>query len=205
VEAAQRAGIEERTAFVVTGDHGFLDIHTRVAPNVWLAGAGLMEAEEPGAWRARFHTTTATAFLHLRDANDRAGLERVRELLEALPVGTRRLFRLLEREQLDRLGSAPEAALALVGSPGVEFSSTAEGPPLSATQGATHGYLTDVPEIHTGFVAWGAGIRSGAVAPVLGLEDVASVVAELLSLPFKAPEGICPLGLLAEPPSLESE
>lgn len=31
-EAAGRAGIRERTAFVITGDHGFFDIHTQLAP-----------------------------------------------------------------------------------------------------------------------------------------------------------------------------
>ena len=41
VEATQRGGIADKTAFVVTGDHGFVDLDTTVSPNVWLVQAGL--------------------------------------------------------------------------------------------------------------------------------------------------------------------
>ena len=76
-EAAERAGILERTTFVITGDHGHVDLHTKIAPNVWLAAAGLLESAPAsgtagrGDWRAVFHVTGASAFLHLADPEDR--------------------------------------------------------------------------------------------------------------------------------------
>ena len=52
-EATQRAGIADQTAFVVTGDHGFVDLDASIAPNVWLVEAGLMTAKVlPGAVKA---------------------------------------------------------------------------------------------------------------------------------------------------------
>lgn len=198
LDAAQRAGIAERTVFIVTGDHGFVDIQTRLRPNVWLAQAGLMEStKERGDWRAAFHTAGASAFLHLRDLHDSAALHRVRAALAALPAGTKRLFRVIEREELARLGADPNAALALTPVPGVTFSGGVNGADVDAGDGGTHGYLCDFPEIHTGFVAFGPAIRKGAVVPRMALEDVAPLIARLLGIEFTAPDGVAPLGVIA--------
>lgn len=203
VEAADRAGILDRTAFVITGDHGFVDIHTRLAPNVWLVGAGLLSDRAPGtgrgAFRAAFHTSAASAFLHLRDPRDGAATARVEDLLAHLPPRVRKLFRVLGRQDLDRLGAAPEAALALAPVPGVTFTSATSGPAVRApkpNERATHGFLPDVPEVATGLVVWGAGVEPGGRAPRLDLTDVAPLVAELLGLDFEAPDGSAPWGFL---------
>ncbi|MDQ3522845.1 MAG: ectonucleotide pyrophosphatase/phosphodiesterase [Gemmatimonadota bacterium] len=199
VDAAERAGILDRTAFIITGDHGFVDIHTRLAPNVWLAEAGLTGADgDP--WRARFHTSGASAFLHLnRHPGQQATAQRVREVLRSLPPGQQRWFRVVERAELDRIGADPSVPFALAPIPGVVFGAAAEGPAMEAASGATHGYFPDFPEIHTGFVGWGAGFRAGAVAPIIGLQDVAPIAAALLGIPFQAPDGVLPMGLLAAP------
>jgi predicted AlkP superfamily pyrophosphatase or phosphodiesterase len=41
LEAIEQAGIKDSTTVIVTGDHGFVDIHTNIAPNVWLTQNGL--------------------------------------------------------------------------------------------------------------------------------------------------------------------
>lgn len=198
VEAAERAGILGQTAFVITGDHGFVDIHTQIAPNVALVEAGLLEpAPDRGRWRAVFHTSGGSAFLHLADPADGQVVERVRDLLSSLSPGVRRLFRLVEREELERLGADPRVPLALAALPGILFHPASTGSTLRAGSGGTHGFFPEFPEIHTGFVGWGAGFKPGAVAPLLGLEDMAPLVAALLGLSWEAPDGILPRGLLA--------
>ncbi len=200
VEAAARAGILARTAFVITGDHGHTDLHTRLAPNLWLAEAGLLEPQpDRGQWRAAFHTSGAAAFLHLADPEDREAVVIVRRLLAEQPARIRRLFRVVEHAELDRLGAAPEAQLALAPVPGVEVSSSAKPPLLRPAEGATHGYLPDEPEMHTGLVLWGAGVRPGARVDRLGMEQIAPLVAALLGLDLEAPDGTLPAGLLAPP------
>jgi predicted AlkP superfamily pyrophosphatase or phosphodiesterase len=55
IESLERAGIKDSTAIIVTGDHGFVDIHTVLAPNVWLAGKGLLDTTAGrGNWKAAF-------------------------------------------------------------------------------------------------------------------------------------------------------
>ncbi|MCH8334227.1 alkaline phosphatase family protein, partial [Candidatus Sumerlaeota bacterium] len=184
--------------FVVTGDHGFVDINLSLAPNVWLARAGLMEARpDRGRWRATFHTSGGAATLILNDPKDTEAVERVRRILAELPTRTRGLFRVVDREELERIGADPGAPLALAGSIGVSFSNRAEGDALAPASGGTHGFFpTDFPEIYTGMIGWGAGFRRGVRIHEMGLEDVAPLIAELLGIPFDAPDGVAPLGVL---------
>lgn len=195
MEGAKRGGILERTAFIITGDHGFVDIHTSLAPNVWLTEAGLLGGDP---WRARFHTTGGAAFLRLNDPDDAQAVDRVRSILDKQPPRIRQLFRVLDRDALDAAGADPEAPLALAASLGITFSSRAEGDIRSQTSGGTHGYFpTDFPEIHTGFVGYGPGFRSGVIVHEMGLDDIAPIIAELLDVKFDTADGVAPLGILA--------
>jgi len=200
VEAAERAGILETTAFVVTGDHGFVDLHTTVSPNVWLVEAGLLEArrDRGASWKASFLSSAGSTFLHLRDPRDRATADRVRRLIAEQPPSVQRLFRVVDRDELDAVGANPEVPFALAAALGVTFSDRGDGEVLGPASGGTHGYFPhDFPQIQTGFVGWGAGFRPGATVHVMGLEDIAPLVARILDLPFSAPDGVAPLGLLA--------
>ena len=101
----------------------------------------------------------------LADPEDQESLNKAREVLDAQPAEVRSLFKVLERADLDRLQSAPDAALGLTPVPGAYISSRYEPPAVRPIDGASHGYLPDIPEMYTGFVAWGAGIRPGARSP----------------------------------------
>jgi predicted AlkP superfamily pyrophosphatase or phosphodiesterase len=196
VDGATRAGIRDSTAFVVVGDHGFVDIHTALAPNVWLVEAGLRAAsDDRGDWRAAFHSGVASAFLYLRDPDDDATLRQVRRILESRPRAERRLFRIIERDELAAIGAAPDAALALAFVPGVAYSSAYSGDALRTAGGGTHGFYPDFEQIETGFVASGAGVRGGVIVPEMGLEDIAPAIAHLLGVPFPAPDGTLYPGL----------
>ncbi len=200
VDAAERAGILERTAFVITGDHGFVDIHTVLAPNVWLAGAGLRStAPDRGDWRATFHTEGGGATLMLRDPTDRATAERVHALIDALPAKVRKLFRVVARPELDAIGADPRAPFALAAALGISFTEEADGVAIRPATGGQHGYFpSDFPQIRTGFVGWGAGFRAGTRLHTIGLEDIAPLIAELLGVPFDAPDGVMPMGALRD-------
>lgn len=198
LDATERAGIAARTAVVITGDHGFIDVHSVLAPNVWLARAGLTgTARDRGDWRATFHTNSASAFLYLRDPEDAAVQRRVRDLLAALPASERRLFRVLERAELDELGAAPGAVLALAPIAGISMSSSAREPLVRRGRGGTHGYHPDLDQIHTGFIGAGAGFANGVVIASMGLQDIAPTIAALLGLEFDAPDGTQFPGILS--------
>ena len=189
IEAADRAGILDQTTFIVTGDHGFVNIHSSISPNVWLVEAGLMENQpDRGDWKATFHTSGASAFLHLKDKNDVATLEKVKSMLENLPENYKKLFRVLDRAALDKVGADPNAALGLAPIQGVSFSPSSQGTVLKPAKGGTHGFYPDFDEIETGFIAWGAGIRENVEIQEMSLVDVAAVVNYLLNLKMDLPE-----------------
>jgi predicted AlkP superfamily pyrophosphatase or phosphodiesterase len=196
LETVERLGLRDRTAFIVTGDHGMMSIHTQVRPNVWLVEAGLRPVEpEPGTWRASFHAQAGAAFLRVA-APEEENAASVRRLLEDLPPGVRRAFRIVERAELDTLGADPEAAFALSAAAGFEFEDGGTGSAIKANAGMTHGHHPDHPEMNTGFIGAGAGFQPGAVAPLLSLEDIAPLAAAVLGLEFEAPDGILCSGLL---------
>ena len=56
------------------------------------------------------------------------------------------------------------------------------------------------PEMRTGFIGAGPGLRLGAAAPLLPIECVAPTVAALLGIPFHAADGMVFPGLLSDPP-----
>lgn len=144
-------------------------------------------------WRLRVSSSESIA----RRERSTEMLAAVRATLDALPHGVRALFRIMERPELDRLGAEPDAPLALAAIPGVIFSPDREEPATRAAHGAGHGYHPALNEMMTGFVAAGAGIRAGAVVPLLPLEHVAPLIAALLQLELPDIDGTLLPGLLA--------
>ena len=207
VETVERLDLIDRTTFVVTGDHGSVDVHTALLPNVWLCDAGLAPAHPAAdAWRAYFHASGGSAFLRIQSSPlSSEGLEAisaVRAMLRALPHGVRTLFRIVERPELDQLGADPDAAFALGANAGVVFSSDREGTPVQAAHGAGHGYHPALDDMMTGFIASGAGVRGGAVVPLLPLEHIAPFVAALLALELPDVDGTLLPGLLWTKPEV---
>ncbi|HEX5476158.1 MAG TPA: ectonucleotide pyrophosphatase/phosphodiesterase [Vicinamibacterales bacterium] len=205
VETVERLNLLDRTTFVVTGDHGSIDVHTALLPNVWLRDAGLTPPHPTGtSWRAAFHASGGSAFLRLQPSTEAHGhtLAAIRHALEALPDGVRTLFRVVDRAELDRLAAEPEAVLALAAAPGVVFSPDRDGPAVQAAHGAGHGYLPDVPDMLTGFVAAGAGVRTGAVVPLLPMQHIAPFIAALLGLDMPDVDGTLLPGLLSTTPEV---
>ncbi|MEI6948135.1 alkaline phosphatase family protein [Paraflavisolibacter sp. H34] len=180
VEATQKAGIYENTTFIVTGDHGFVNIHHTLAPNVLLKAAGLYAPNSGDNWKAYFHASGGGTFLHLKDKNDVATLNKVKALLAQLPPDQQKYFRIKDRKELDAIGADPNAVLALAAEKGYTFTSDAKGEFIRAAKGGTHGYFPDFSEIQTGFAVFGKGIRAGQVVPQMNLTDVAPLVAHLL-------------------------
>jgi predicted AlkP superfamily pyrophosphatase or phosphodiesterase len=192
LESIEKAGLKDSTVVIVTGDHGFVDIHTAVSPNIWLQQAGLITNVKAGNWKARFLASGGSAFLHLKNRNDQQTLQQVITLLQNLPAGHKKLFRILDRRQLDSIGADPNVPLVLAAIQGISFNNSEKGEVLKAAKGGTHGYYPDFREIQTGFIAIGPGIRPGAVIPEMGLEDIAPLVSRILGLDMQTDGAIYP-------------
>ena len=197
MDAVEAAGMSKNTTFIITGDHGFVDIHTQFKPNVLLNQLGLYDDANKESWKAYFQQSGGSAFLHLKDPNDKASLEKIKKGLAQLPEGIQRMYHVLDKEAIAKAQGDPTAAIALAAYQGFSFGASATGDMLAPVSGGTHGYLpTDFKEIQTGFVTFGNGIKAGAVLPLIGQEDIAPLIAKLLNLNLKT-DGVLYPGILA--------
>ncbi|KAA5547488.1 alkaline phosphatase family protein [Adhaeribacter rhizoryzae] len=198
IEAVDKAGIKNQTAIIVTGDHGFVDGHTAIQPNIWLAQAGLLKDIKKDEWQAQFQPAGGSAFLYLKDAKDKKTLNRVRQLLAALPESQQKLFKVIEGAELAKASADPNVALALAAAPGVTFGRASTGEIFRPNSGGNHGYFPNFPKIQTGFIGMGAGFKKGGFIQEMEMIDVAPIIARLLGLEFKSADGMTYPGLLVK-------
>lgn len=188
VKTVEMAGLKGSTAILVTGDHGFVDTKVSLSPNTWLAQNKLLSKTD---WTAKFLSSGGSAFLYLKNRNDMKTLSKVKEIIAGLPADQKKLFRLVDRKELDKIGANPEVALALSMAIGVAANNDFSGETVKPKKnGGTHGYFPDFYEIRTGFIAAGAGINKGAEIKEMGIQDIAPIISELLGLKFKSPDGL---------------
>lgn len=207
LEAIKKSGLKDSTTIIIVGDHGFSTIHEVFRPNMLIKDIS-----------ARFITAGGSAFLYRNEntsADDVAKIiTDVKKQLNTLPKNKRKQFRIIERDELDKMGADSSAILALTAEPGLVFSGsmgaakvTNHGPgtliqqnPFEgvfvSTSGGHHGYDPNIPEMYTGFIAAGAGIKKGAVINELCVTDIAPLIAKLLGVKFPCPDGILRQGLL---------
>lgn len=194
IKTVQLAGLTNSTSIIVTGDHGFVDTDISLAPNTWLAADGLLSKTD---WKAQFQSTGGSAFLYLKDKNDIKTLSKVKNILANLPENQKKLFQIIDRHQMDKVGANPEVALALTMSKGVAANNDFEGETVKTKKkSGTHGNFPNFPDIQTGFIASGAGISQGAVILEMGIQDIAPLIAKLLGLDFKAADGKLTSGII---------
>ena len=161
----------DSTVVLVMGDHGFCDYSQTLSPNVWLTRARLLSERPGGEWKACFYGGGNTSFLYLRKANDKRTLRRIRRMLEELPEAERRLFRVVEKEELTAKGADPAAVLALEPVVGVAVTNDRTGEVVKQRTGGTHGFISG--QDATTLIAYGCGIapshqdtiRQTAIAP----------------------------------------
>jgi hypothetical protein len=169
---------------------------------------------------ARFIAAGGSAFLYAYSGTPKAAIPSivatVKTKLEALPADRRKTFRILERKELDELGADSTAILALSGTPGLVFSGSVEpaktidhGPgtkiqadPLAGlfvpVTGGHHGYDPRMPDMYTGFIACGAEIRKGRKIEKLRVTDIAPLIAALLKIELKTPDGKLMTGIIMQ-------
>lgn len=177
IETLEQEKMMENTAIIVTGDHGFVSTHTSIAANLWLKEKGLSD-------KAFFFSTGGSAFLHLKNKNDKKTTAQVREMLNNLPFAQKQMFRIISDEQMKEFQPDPNAVLAITAEDGYSFSNKKDGDLFSKAPGGKHGYFPDFFNIYTGFIGSGAGFKPGSKVHQIGLEDVPAIIASLLKLDY---------------------
>ena len=200
--AASRAGTMDETAVFIVSDHGFKHISKQAHPSVLLAQAGLIKLkEEKDAqgksraiitdWRAAPYVTSGSCSIILRDPKDVEALRKVRAIFKPL-AGKKGsgIFRVIEADEVRRLGANPRAALMLDAEEGYTFGRNLTGDFITVSERlGQHGYLPTRPDYKASLIAYGAGItRRGSLGDVRMI-DIAPTVARLLNLSLRDAEG----------------
>lgn len=187
VAAVREAGIAGQTTVIITGDHGFQDVRQAVQVNEILARAGLGGCPgEHASWRVHAYVTGGSAAIFVRNAGD---TEAVTLAETTLRREARDRYTLISRRQLDELGAMTGAAFAVEASPGYAIGGTCGEGVEKPGGGGTHGFLPTRPSMRTGFVAAGAGVRTGVALQRIDLVDVGPTAARLLGTSLPAAEG----------------
>jgi predicted AlkP superfamily pyrophosphatase or phosphodiesterase len=196
IDALKSAGIWDKTVFIVTGDHGFMDVTTSVNPNIWLIKEGLITDVKKDEWKAQFYSVSGSGYLYLKDKNDTKTATQVLNMLNNLPAEEKKLFRIIDRKQLDKAGANPEVAFAITAENGASLGNAMTGDAVKPrTKGGAHGHFPDFREIRTGFVAVGPGIRKNSVIEEMNVIDIAPYISQVLGLSMPGVEGKVPKAL----------
>jgi len=129
MQAVQQSKETDSTAVIIVGDHGFATIHSIMRPNMLISSLPV-----------RFIASGGSAFLYsYRDtkASDVPNLVKAAtDSLNSLPKDQRKLFRIIDRTELDQMGADSAALIALTGvnGSGLVFSGATQ-----ALQSENHG------------------------------------------------------------------
>ncbi len=197
--AVREAGNWERTAFIVTSDHGFETVTNVLQPNVLLRRHGLLEISSLNLiTRARVQCIPegGSGFIYLNDPATRdADRQRVTELFAkeegvAEIIGPERF----QEMGLPEAGQGGMADLILRPRDGYGVNGAAAGTNfvIAVTAGMNagyHGYVAENPRMNALFIASGSGLKKGERLGLIENIDVAPTVAKLLGVKLPEADG----------------
>jgi hypothetical protein len=138
--------------------------------------------------------------LILKEPGDAEGRKRVEAVVDELlagPLGG--VMVKVERSELDRLSTMPEALFALDAREGYIFGKNLEGPLLTPSEDlGFHGSLPSHPKMQTGFLMVGPRVRAGVAAPHMRQIDVAPTIAFWAGWELPGADGLALRGLFEE-------
>jgi predicted AlkP superfamily pyrophosphatase or phosphodiesterase len=202
--AIEKAGISERTALIVVGDHGFIQVHTLINLAAILAAEGWLETGPAGQdmhHPLEVRLASGSAGIYLKDPSDRTMANRLQgELRGVIQSRYNGLIDWIDEEELKSLGGFPGAAAVLSAAEGYMFTFKTRKTdrvliPSTSYKG-THGYRPDHPRMATGFIASGHGVRRTGQVPPVRMVDVAPTIAALLGLGLPDSVGLPMVGIL---------
>jgi predicted AlkP superfamily pyrophosphatase or phosphodiesterase len=204
IEATRKAGIFDKTTFILTSDHGFAEVSKKFEPNVLLVKEGLITLDangKPVAWKAAAWPAGGSCAIMLKDPNDKETAKKVDELFARVALRSNSpINRVLTINELKRLGAIPGAHLMLDAAPGFAFDEKLTGPEIHESKDylGTHGHLPSRAELRSSLIVYGAAARVGARLGLARMIDIAPTAAAVLGLCFEKAEG-APINELLKP------
>jgi len=189
--------ISERDLVIcMVSDHGSLDNHHCIRPNVKLKEAGLISVDEQNhmiSWRAWSQRAGGTCEIRLKDSKDFESRDKLSLLMDQLRTeGDNGILEVLTGDQarLNRKGFS-EADYVLVAQKGYEIRDDICGDYMTneLIQKAQHGYSEEFDEMRASFCMMGPRIPKGMDLGSCNLVDVAPTLAALMGIPIPTAQG----------------
>ena len=195
IEEAERITQGDLVVCVVS-DHGTLDNHYNISPNVLLHQAGLIELNPEGnvtSWKAWSQRAGGTAEVRMADPQDEATRQTLADIMKRLAEDPDSgILEVVDREGARARGGFPDAEYVLVAKKGYELRDDVTGDYCRTrlTQKAQHGYSANVPEMRASFMLWGKGVRPGSDPGEFELIDIAPTLAAMMGVSLPDAEGV---------------
>ncbi|WP_275539315.1 alkaline phosphatase family protein [Faecalibacterium sp. An122] len=195
IEEAERITQGDLVVCVVS-DHGTLDNHYNISPNVLLHQAGLIELDPEGnvtSWKAWSQRAGGTAEVRMADPQDEATRRTLEGIMKRLTEDPDSgILEVVDREGARARGGFPDAEYVLVAKKGYELRDDVTGDYCRTrlTQKAQHGYSENFPEMRASFMLWGKGVRPGSDPGEFELIDIAPTLAAMMGVSLPDAEGV---------------
>ena len=192
--AARKAGIWEKTAWIIVSDHGFRKVTHEFHPRVLLCSLGYLHYGTDGKlaeWRVEAQIDGGTFGLVAKNPDDRQAIEELTRQVKMLATDPRNgIAQIYSREELKKLGAFPEAFLVVESAANFKMGEAHTGAMVTASNSkGAHGYHPARPDQLASLILCGPGIAAGRKLDGGRLIDVASTVADLLGLSMPTARG----------------
>ncbi|WML60762.1 ectonucleotide pyrophosphatase/phosphodiesterase [Neobacillus sp. PS2-9] len=203
IDALKESGIYENSTIVALGDHSALDENKAVNLNVLFRKQNLLSTNSKDKiinWKAYCKSCDGSAYIYIKDAQDSATLNEVKQLLETLIKDpTSGIEGFLTGEQAAEKGADGTCAFMLEAARGYYFLEDFEGEyikPITKEDAAAdkkytlacHGYSPEKENYGTILMASGKGIRP-ITLPSIRLIDEGPTFARLLGVSLGNTDG----------------
>jgi predicted AlkP superfamily pyrophosphatase or phosphodiesterase len=197
MRAVEKAGLKDRTTWLIVTDHGFKKVKRTIDVNVVLKDAGLIryQGDKVKDCDAYAMPEGGLCFVYVTDPAKKAELL---PKLKTLCGGIEGIDQVIDGEQAHTLGMpTPEenpgaGELILYAKPGYAFLKSPVGPVSvvdTKSYLGTHGYPASDPELEGIFIASGYGIKPGSKLGKIPNLDVAPTAARLLGVTIPDVQG----------------
>lgn len=193
VKAAEQAGIEKETVFIIVGDHGHMDVSYKVHLNNLLEEHKLIDSGSK-KWRAYFQGAGGSAYLHVKQDDKDAEKLAVEILEKVMKEDKYGLESFYSRDELDGLHVDKSIRYMVEGKKGYSFDDslsdrTIEDLERQGIKYATHGYLPDKDNYKCNLIISGEKIRNEYQLGNIEMVDLAPTMGKILGIPFTDCDG----------------
>lgn len=195
IKSVEDAGIYDDTVFIISGDHGQINVNYKVHLNNLLKENSLIY-EENGElkWRAYLQTGGGSAYLHIKDNDKEAERLALEILYESMNSGKYGIERIIAREELEGLHVHESIKYMVEAKVTYSFEEslsavTIEDLKKQGIKHANHGYLPDKDNYKCNLVISGNIIKSDHEIGRVNMVDIAPTIGRILGVDFPNSDG----------------